>query len=132
MNQAAKDVDALDLANTRQHGHRRRRRGHRNIEVNAAVRPAGVVVLDIPGEDTLQVWPVPDQCPVQTLGADGAYPAFGVRVCLDARGGILMVSTPAAAKTASNATVNLASRSRIRKRNRSTWSSRSNSRLRAA
>jgi hypothetical protein len=49
-----------------------------------------------------------------------------------ARGGVLTVSTPAAANTASNAAVNLASRSRIRKRNRSTWSPMSISRFRAA
>ena len=57
-----------------------RRCGQRSLEVDAAVWPAGVVVLDIPGEHTLRVWPDPDQRPVQTLGAHRADPAFGVRV----------------------------------------------------
>jgi transposase len=48
-----------------------------------------------------------------------------------ARGGNFTASTPAAANTASNAAVNLASRSRIRNQNRSTRWSRSISRFRA-
>jgi hypothetical protein len=51
-----------------------------DLQVDAAARPAGVVVLSIAGQYALQVPAVPDQGPVQTLGANGAYPAFGVGV----------------------------------------------------
>src|SRR6266511_1308330 len=80
MDQAAKHVDAFDPAGSRQRGHCRRWRGYRGLKFDAAVRPAGVVVLDIPGEDPLKVLLVPDQCPVQTLGPGGAHPPLGVRV----------------------------------------------------
>ena len=50
----------------RQRGHRRRQGRHRNVEIDAPVRAATVVVLEIPGRDTLQVPPVPDKRPIQT------------------------------------------------------------------
>jgi hypothetical protein len=82
MDQAAEDVDAFDAAGNWQRGYRRGRGGHRNVEIDAAVGTGRVVVLEIPGEDTLEVLPAPDQCPVQTFGADGAHPSLGVRVRL--------------------------------------------------
>jgi hypothetical protein len=39
-----------------------------------------VVVLDVDSEDSIQVRSPDDQQPVQTFGADRAYPALGVRV----------------------------------------------------
>jgi hypothetical protein len=48
VDQAAKDVDALEPAGGRRHGHCRRR-PHRNLEVDTTVRAAGVVALEIPG-----------------------------------------------------------------------------------
>ena len=47
------------------------------VEVGATMEPGGVVVLDVERQDLLGVAPVPDQGPVQALGADGAHPAFG-------------------------------------------------------
>jgi hypothetical protein len=64
VNGAAEHVDARDAAAERLGGHRRGRVGHRDLEIDAAVRPAGVVVIDIPVENTLQMLPVTDQCPI--------------------------------------------------------------------
>src|SRR5262249_30626415 len=72
--------DAFDARGHRQHGRYRRRARRRNLEIDAAVRAPGVVVHEIAGEDTLQVRPVPDQRPVQTLSTHGAYPPLGIRV----------------------------------------------------
>jgi len=106
-------------------------RRHRQVEVNAAMSASGVVVLEVPGQNMPQVLLVPDHRPVHPLGPDGTHPPFGVRVGLRRPGGILTAVMPAAAKTASNAAVNLVSRSRIRNRSRCAWSSRSISRFRA-
>src|SRR4051794_41847015 len=57
-----------------------RRDGH--LEVDAAVRPSGVVVRDIVGQDVFEVAAVPDQDPVEAFGPYGAYPPFGVCVRL--------------------------------------------------
>jgi hypothetical protein len=76
------------MCRTWQHGRRRNRRGRWSIDVDAAMRPAGVVVLDIPGEQTPQIWSVADQRPVQTLARTvriqcAAYAfALGVAGCL--------------------------------------------------
>jgi hypothetical protein len=80
VNQAAKEVDAFDARGNRQRGHGRHRCAHRNVEVDAAVRPGRIVVLEIASEDTLQLPTVPDKCPIQTLGADGPHPPF--RICV--------------------------------------------------
>lgn len=50
-----KDIDAFDAPGQRQHGHRWHGRRHRHVEVDAAVQAAGVVVLEVPGQDMLQV-----------------------------------------------------------------------------
>jgi len=57
----------------------RMRDGH--VEVDAAVRPGGVVVRDVPGQDVFEVAAVPDQDLVEAFGPYGAYPAWrpGVR-----------------------------------------------------
>jgi hypothetical protein len=57
-----------------------------------------------------------DQQPVRALRPDGPHPAFGVTVRTRRPAGILTIRTPTLAKTASNALVNLASRSRTRNR----------------
>jgi hypothetical protein len=77
VDQATEDVEPFDSPGNGQRGHRRRRCGHRNLEVDPAVKPARVVVLDISGEHMQQVLPVPDQRPVQTLDAHRAHPPFG-------------------------------------------------------
>lgn len=49
-------------------------------KVQGAMRPDGVVVLDVDAQDPLQVAGAGDEEPVEALGADGADPALGVRV----------------------------------------------------
>jgi hypothetical protein len=68
MDQAAENVDAFDAADEGQHRHRLHGPRDRQVEADAPVRAAGVVVLEILGQDPLQVVPVPDQYPVQALG----------------------------------------------------------------
>jgi hypothetical protein len=74
VNQPAKDVDAFNVPDNGQRGHRRHRRRLRNTKIDTAVRPGGVVVLQIGGQDAMEMLTVPDQHPVQTLGPDGAHP----------------------------------------------------------
>src|SRR4051812_47812551 len=74
---------------------------------------------------------VDDEDAVGEFAADGADEAFGDPFARGARTGVLMMRMSVAVKTASNAAVNLAPRSRIRNRNRRPASSRSMSRLRA-
>jgi hypothetical protein len=50
--QAAEHVNAFDAPRSGQRSHCRHPGGHRNVEVDAAMRVCGVVVLDIPGDDT--------------------------------------------------------------------------------
>jgi hypothetical protein len=88
-------------------------------------------MTDILAEDRPQVPFAVDEHPVCALGPCGAYPPLGVQFALGVRGGILTVVTPTAAKIASKTLVNLASRSRIRKRKELIRSPRSMSRLRA-
>ncbi len=54
--------------------------GDGDVEVEAAVGAGAVVVPDVVSQDSLKVATVPDQDPVQALGPQGAYPAFGVGV----------------------------------------------------
>jgi len=84
MDQAIEDVGWLDVPGQvgALGGALRRRDRDWDGEVDAAVRSSRVVVPQIGGEDALQVMTVPDQCPVQTLGADGAHPTLGVGVGL--------------------------------------------------
>jgi hypothetical protein len=72
-----------------------------------------------------------DQHPVQALAPCAGNPPLRDRVRQGARTGVLMIRTPAAAKTASNGAVNLVSRSRITNLTLSACSSRVISRLRA-
>ena len=59
---------------------------------------------------------VVDEQPVGALGSCAAYPSLGVAVCARCPGRVLTGFTPSLAKIVSKALVNLASRSRIRKR----------------
>jgi hypothetical protein len=85
-----------------------------------AVRAAAVVMANVRGQYRLQLPASQDQHPVQHLPPDGAHPAMGVGICprRGARTGVCSTSIASAAKTASNAAVNLVSRSRTRNRNR--------------
>jgi hypothetical protein len=80
VNQAAKDIDAFDALDNGQRGHRRHRCGHRDVEADTAMGAGPIVVLDITGEDSLQVPTVPDQHPIQTPRPHGAHPPLGIRV----------------------------------------------------
>jgi hypothetical protein len=46
------------------------------------VRPVAVVVLDEDAKHALEVLPVDDEEPVETLSPDGAEEALGDRICL--------------------------------------------------
>jgi hypothetical protein len=69
MDEAAQNVDAFDTARrtAAQWGcvsHR-----DRDLKIDGPMGPASVVVLDIGGQDPLEMTAVPDQYPIQTLGA---------------------------------------------------------------
>jgi len=83
VDEAAEDVDAFDVGEAcggRQRRYRRRGGGYRDIKVDAAMRPGGVVVPQILCEHSAEMSGVPDQGPVEAFGSDGADPPFGVRV----------------------------------------------------
>src|SRR5439155_13764673 len=131
VDEAAEHVDALDSANGCQSGHWCGR-GYRHLKVDAPVWSARVVVLDV-RVITLCRWSrfqisVQSRHSARTVRTHRSAYAFA----FGARGGVTTASIPAAANTASNAAVNLLSRSRIRNRNPSTRSSRSITRFRAA
>ena len=86
------------------------------------MRPVRIVVIGVLAEDQAQVPFAGDQYPVQALA--GALPTqrSAIAFARGARTGDLMIRRPAAANTASNAAVNLASRSRIRNFTPSAWS----------
>ncbi len=69
VDEAAEAVTALDRAAGRGLAAAPRLR---RTQVERAVRPLAVVVLDVRAEDVLEVAAVEDQQPVQALGADGA------------------------------------------------------------
>jgi hypothetical protein len=85
----------------------------RRFLVQRPVRPVGVVVIDVLTKDQPQMPFACDQHPVQALVAGAGDPPLGDSV-RPGRPGVLMIHVPAAVRTASNAAVNLASRSRIR------------------
>ncbi|HYN50169.1 MAG TPA: hypothetical protein VES62_04520 [Thermoleophilaceae bacterium] len=58
----------------------RSRVGIWSAEVEAAMRPLGVVVVDIDAQDPFEVAAVEDQQPVETLVAHGSDEALGDRV----------------------------------------------------
>lgn len=95
------------------------------------VRPMQIVMIGILAKDQPQVSLAGDQHPVQALAAGAGDPAFRDRVRRGARTGVLMIRILVAVSTASNAAVNLASRSRIKNLKPSARSPRFISRLRA-
>src|ERR687889_696821 len=74
---------------------------------------------------------VDDQAAVAEFASDAATKRSAIALARGARTGVLMMRMSVAVQTASNAVLNLASRSRMRNRNRRPASSRSMSRLRA-
>ena len=85
----------------------------------AARALVGPVIVEMPDElikDRAGVAFVVDQQVVSAFFADTAHEPFGVQFARGVRGGIFTTSMPSEANTASNAAVNLESRSRIRKR----------------
>ena len=56
----------------------------RRTQVERAVRPLAIEVLDVGAEDMLEVAAVEDQQPVQALGANRADERFGDRICFSA------------------------------------------------
>ena len=76
------------------------------------VRTMPVIVADVGVQYRPQVRLAVDQYPVRALGPNGPHPAFGVAIRPGRRGGDFTIRTPALTKTASNAAVNLVSRSR--------------------
>jgi hypothetical protein len=75
---AAEDVDAVDSPSGSPRGGVNRCRYGR-LEVHSPVGPAGVEVLNVGMQDSLQMGAVPDEHPVQALGADRAHEPFGHR-----------------------------------------------------
>ena len=95
----------------------------------------GVVVLEVVLQHYPEVAWSGDQEVVEAFAAQGSDPAFGDRVRSGVRTGVRMMrmsapATTASMVTASKVAVNVVSRSRIKKRNRSAWSPRSVSGLR--
>ena len=79
VDEAAEAVTALDRAAGRGLAAAPRLR---RTQVERAVRPLAVVVLDVRAEDVLEVAAVEDQQQVQTLGTHGADEPLRDRVCL--------------------------------------------------
>ena len=79
MDEAAEAVAAVDRTRGRGLGLACASR-LRRTQVERAVPPLAVVVVDEHAEDVLEVAAVEDQQPVQTVGADGTDEAFGDRV----------------------------------------------------
>jgi hypothetical protein len=87
-------------------------------ELEGAVRPVDVVVVDADAQDAVEVAAVDDQQPSQALGADGPDEAPGDGVCLRRPYGRLDDPDAAATEHLSKVPVYLRSRSRIRKHTR--------------
>jgi hypothetical protein len=85
--------------------------------VAALVGSVVVEVVGVVAEDLLGVAAVEEQDAVGAFLADGAHEAFRVWVAVGTARGILATVMASLVKTASNAAVNLASRSRMRNRN---------------
>jgi hypothetical protein len=86
------------------------------LQLEAPMRPPGVVMRDVGPKDALQVAAAEHEHPVQALGPNRADPPLGEGVRCGARTGVWMILTPSERNTSSNAPVNLESRSRIRNR----------------
>jgi hypothetical protein len=98
--------------------------------VERPVRPVRVVQR-VGAEDMLEMTAADDQQPVEAFAAHAADSALA---CARARGactGALITPMPSERKTSSKSRVNLLSRSRIKKRTGTPWSSRRMIRLRA-
>jgi hypothetical protein len=113
VDEAAEAVAATDLADGRRW---RWLRTLRREELERAVRPLRVVVLDEDAQDAFEVAAVDDQQPVETFDADGSDEPLGDGVCLRRPHRRLDDSDAAAAKTSLKGAVYLLSRSRIRNR----------------
>src|SRR6266536_3092463 len=80
VDESVEDINALDAAGSVGANAGEVDRGSGHVKVDAAVWAGGVVVVDVCGQDPLEVASVEDQDPVQALGPDGAYPALRVGV----------------------------------------------------
>ena len=124
MDEAAEAVVSTDLADGR-----RWLCTLRWEELEGAVRPVRVVVVDEDAQNAFEVAAVEDQQPVQTFDPDGSDETLGDGVCCGARTGVLTIRMPPLWTTSSKVPLYLLSRSRIR--NRMPWSARSRPTLRA-
>ena len=80
VDQSAEHVDPFDAPDIVDAGGCRLRRRDGHVEVDAAVRPSGVVVPDVLSQDLFEVAAVPDEYPVEAFGPYGAYPPLRVGV----------------------------------------------------
>src|SRR5665213_720714 len=108
----AESVDSLDL-------HRGikwlgRDVGDRDLEIDPAMRPSCVVMLDELGEHAFEVTRVSDEQPIEALATGGANESLGEYVARGARTGVLMTRAPMLRMISSKGPTNLASRSRIK------------------
>jgi hypothetical protein len=102
------------------------------VLIETLVRSVVVEMVRVAVEDRAGVSLVVDQQSVGAFVADAANKPFGVAVCRGRPGRDLDDVEPSEVKTASKASVNLESRSRIRKRNEVIRSPRSIRRFRVA
>jgi hypothetical protein len=109
VDESAEHVDPFDAPDVFDNGGCRFRWRNGHVEVDAAVRSGGVVVRDVIGQDTFKVAAIAHQHPVEAFGADGAPQRSAYAFAFGARGGVLSIWMPAAANTASKATVNFES-----------------------
>jgi hypothetical protein len=95
------------------------------FELEAAVWPFPVVVLDVGIEYVLQLAMRENQQAIETLGSGRFYPALGIGIRTWRSHWSAIVSIPSDRRTSSNAAVNLVSRSLIKKRvvHFASWSS---------
>ncbi len=68
MNESAEHVDPFDTPDVFDTGGRRIRWRDGHVKVDATVRPGGVVVRDVVGQDVFGVAAVADQHPVEAVG----------------------------------------------------------------
>ena len=82
MDEATEAVSALDDARWRVQHAQAADRGIGWLQIEGAMRPVRVVVVDKDSEHALEVASVHDQEPVEALGADGADETLGDRIRL--------------------------------------------------
>ncbi len=78
MKQSAESINSLDSDRVGKTS--LRRGGIRDLEIDAAMGPGGVVVIDELDEDALEVAFVSNEKPVEALGPCGADEPFGICV----------------------------------------------------